>query len=58
MWWLRIWVNNNLVKRPDAALRRIPRRCDVRKKVRLTPRDLRALPAVFLQGRKNVKFIN
>jgi hypothetical protein len=40
-------------------LRCIPRRCGVRKKVRLTPWDLRALPAAFLQGRmKNESFYN
>jgi hypothetical protein len=33
---------------PDAALRCIPRRCDV-PVVRLTPRDLRALPAGFCE---------
>jgi hypothetical protein len=35
---------DDLVKSPYAALRCILRHCGVRKKVRLIPQDLRALP--------------
>ncbi len=45
---------DDFVKSPDAALRCIHRHCGVRK-VRLIPRDLRALPSSFLRSRPKCK---
>jgi hypothetical protein len=46
---------DSFVKSPDAALRCILRHCG-ELTVRLTPQDLRALPANFLQSRLNFDF--